>query len=155
MTRLHVRTWGVGDRSVLLVHGLSAHSETWNGVGEALAQRGYRVAAPDLRGHGLSPRGSYSVREWAADILESVPAAPDLAIGHSLGAIVDADLKYSSRSTSSSRSSRSSSHRRRPRRGAAAGAVRVAGAVCPGAGAAPPSQGHAAGGAVATGTSGG
>lgn len=44
--------------------------------------------APDLRGHGRSPRGSYSVEEWVDDLVESVPAEPELAIGHSLGGVL-------------------------------------------------------------------
>lgn len=88
MTQLHLRTWGDGDRVAVLIHGLSSHSETWNAVGKALAEHGYRVIAPDLRGHGRSPRGSYSVGEWVADLLDGVAPEPDLAIGHSLGATV-------------------------------------------------------------------
>jgi pimeloyl-ACP methyl ester carboxylesterase len=46
------------------------------------------VLAPDLRGHGLSARGDYSPRAWADDLVESVPAGPEVALGHSLGGIV-------------------------------------------------------------------
>ena len=40
---------------------------------------------PDLRGHGLSPRGEYTPRAWADDLFETLPSGVDLAIGHSLG----------------------------------------------------------------------
>jgi pimeloyl-ACP methyl ester carboxylesterase len=86
--QLHLRTWGNGDRLAVLIHGLSSQAKAWDGVATALAARGYRVVAPDLRGHGQSPRGYYSVTEWIDDVLESVPLSPDLAIGHSLGAVV-------------------------------------------------------------------
>jgi pimeloyl-ACP methyl ester carboxylesterase len=85
--RLHVHEWGAGDRKALLVHGLLSDHGGWYRVGPALAKRGYHVLAPDLRGHGLSPRGTYSPAEWAGDLVESVPAAPELAIGHSLGGL--------------------------------------------------------------------
>ena len=86
--RLHVQSWGEGDRLAVLVHGLSSHASSWDGVATTLAARGYRVVAPDLRGHGLSPRGHYSLQEWIGDLLESVPITPEVAIGHSLGAVV-------------------------------------------------------------------
>jgi pimeloyl-ACP methyl ester carboxylesterase len=85
--RLHVRQWGSGDRVAILVHGITSDSRSWARVGPALAERGYRVLAPDLRGHGQSPRGSYSAQSWADDLVETLPAGPELAIGHSLGGL--------------------------------------------------------------------
>lgn len=88
MTRLHVETWGTGGRIAVLVHGLSADAWSWWRVGPELARRGYHVLAPDLRGHGVSPRGRYSRDLWAADLVETLPAGPEVVIGHSLGAAV-------------------------------------------------------------------
>src|SRR5258708_20035786 len=81
---LEVHEWGTGDRTALLIHGLFADDENWDRVGPALAERGSRVIAPDLRGHGASPRGAYSPELWAADLVESLPKNADLALGHSL-----------------------------------------------------------------------
>lgn len=86
--RLFVRDWGSGDRVAVLVHGITSDSNGWWRVGAELAERGYHVLAPDLRGHGQSPRGPYGAAEWAEDLLESVPAEPVLALGHSLGGVV-------------------------------------------------------------------
>jgi pimeloyl-ACP methyl ester carboxylesterase len=86
--KLAFRTWGTGDRTALLLHGLFGDSASWYRIGPALAARGYRVTAPDLRGHGDSGRGRYSVADWSLDVLETVDTAPDLAIGHSLGGLV-------------------------------------------------------------------
>ena len=86
--RLHLQSWGEGDRLAVLIHGLSSQATSWAGVAATLADRGYRVLAPDLRGHGSSPRGHYSIQEWVGDLLESVPLTPEIAIGHSLGAVV-------------------------------------------------------------------
>jgi pimeloyl-ACP methyl ester carboxylesterase len=88
MTRLYVHEWGDGDRAALLVHGITSDSGSWWQVGPELADRGYHVYAPHLRGHGHSPRGPYSVESWADDLVESVPDGPELAIGHSLGGLV-------------------------------------------------------------------
>jgi pimeloyl-ACP methyl ester carboxylesterase len=86
--RLHVHEWGAGDRVAVLVHGITSDASSWRRLGPELAARGYRVLAPDLRGHGLSPRGTYGIEAWAADVMESVPARPELALGHSLGGAV-------------------------------------------------------------------
>jgi len=86
--KLHVREWGTGDRVAVLIHGITSDSTGWRRMGPDLAARGYRVLAPDLRGHGLSDRGEYSPETWANDVVESVPAHPELALGHSLGGIV-------------------------------------------------------------------
>jgi pimeloyl-ACP methyl ester carboxylesterase len=85
--KLHVREWGSGDRVAVLVHGITSDSTAWHRFGPDLAARGYRVLAPDLRGHGLSPRGEYSPRAWGDDLVESLPARPELALGHSLGGL--------------------------------------------------------------------
>jgi pimeloyl-ACP methyl ester carboxylesterase len=101
----------------VLVHGVTSSSRTWWRVGPALAGRGYRVLAVDLRGHGASPRteAGLSVADLADDVAETVEAAvrsPDgtagspsaegrspgagapvaLLVGHSLGALVALEL---------------------------------------------------------------
>jgi pimeloyl-ACP methyl ester carboxylesterase len=47
--------------------------------------RGYRVLAPDLRGHGRSGRGEYTSEAWAGDLAETLEPGADIALGHSLG----------------------------------------------------------------------
>ncbi|MTD54665.1 alpha/beta fold hydrolase [Amycolatopsis pithecellobii] len=85
--KLTVREWGTGTQIAVLVHGLFSDSTSWYRVGPALADRGYRVLAPDLRGHGRSPRGRYSPHDWAMDLLDTLPSFPALALGHSLGGL--------------------------------------------------------------------
>jgi pimeloyl-ACP methyl ester carboxylesterase len=107
---LATRAWGDGaDPSrplAVLVHGVTSSSRTWWRVGPALAERGFRVLAVDLRGHGASPRpvAGLAAADLAADVAETVvdaagasgpdPAAPpvDLLVGHSLGALVALEL---------------------------------------------------------------
>jgi pimeloyl-ACP methyl ester carboxylesterase len=90
----------------VLVHGVTSSSRTWWRTGPALAERGYRVLAVDLRGHGVSPRtqAGLSVADLADDVAETVEAATataagavpvvrvDLLVGHSLGALVALEL---------------------------------------------------------------
>ncbi|MFJ7777685.1 alpha/beta fold hydrolase [Streptomyces yangpuensis] len=85
--QLHTQTWGEGDRIALLVHGIMADHRTWRRVGPALADRGYQVIAVDLRGHGASGRGEYGPEHYADDLVETLPAGAELAIGHSLGGL--------------------------------------------------------------------
>ncbi|TDU74767.1 alpha/beta hydrolase [Streptomyces sp. KS 21] len=85
--QLHTHTWGEGDRVALLIHGMMADHRTWRRVGPALAERGYRVIAVDLRGHGASGRGEYSPELFADDVVETLPTGADLAVGHSLGGL--------------------------------------------------------------------
>jgi pimeloyl-ACP methyl ester carboxylesterase len=86
----------------LLVHGVTSSSRTWWRVGPALAGRGFRVLAVDLRGHGASPRApaGLAVADLADDVAETVAETVagtvagtvgepvDLLVGHSLGALV-------------------------------------------------------------------
>ena len=90
--KLSTRTWGSGERTALLIHGIMSDSRTWRRVGPALAERGYRVVAVDLRGHGASRRAdAYAPADYAADVVETaselIPGGVDLAIGHSLGGL--------------------------------------------------------------------
>lgn len=85
--RLHTREWGTGDRVAVLVHGLMADHRTWRELVPVLTGRGYRVLAVDLRGHGGSGRGAYAPHLFAQDLLETLPYGPELALGHSLGAL--------------------------------------------------------------------
>ncbi|MEU7000946.1 alpha/beta fold hydrolase [Nonomuraea sp. NPDC046570] len=87
--QLHIREWGPQTGKVaVLIHGIMADSRCWWRVGPHLASLGYRVVAVDLPGHGRSARAeAYSPELFAASVLESVPAAPELAIGHSLGGL--------------------------------------------------------------------
>ncbi|HEY5333093.1 MAG TPA: alpha/beta fold hydrolase [Solirubrobacterales bacterium] len=79
--------WGDGGKTALLIHGLFSDARSWHRLAPALVERGYRVIAPDLRGHGESPRSRYSVVDWSLDLIEDLPRGADLAIGHSLGGL--------------------------------------------------------------------
>jgi len=86
--RLVTHEWGSGGRTALLVHGMMSDLRSWRRVGPALADRGYRVVAVDLRGHGASPRAArYAPALFADDLVETLPSGAELALGHSLGAL--------------------------------------------------------------------
>jgi pimeloyl-ACP methyl ester carboxylesterase len=79
----------------VLVHGVTSSSRTWWRVGPALAGRGFRVLAVDLRGHGASPRtvAGRSLADLADDVAATVGDDPvELLVGHSLGALVALEL---------------------------------------------------------------
>jgi len=87
-----VRTWGSDGPVALLVHGLFADSGNWWRVGPALAERGYRVVAPELLGHGrggrLAPDVPYTPQRWADAVVAELDGQEvALAIGHSLGGL--------------------------------------------------------------------
>ncbi len=56
-----------GAPVLLLIHGVTSSSATWEPVIPALAEHAY-VIAPDLMGHGESdkPRTDYSLGRWRA-----------------------------------------------------------------------------------------
>jgi pimeloyl-ACP methyl ester carboxylesterase len=85
--KLNTREWGSGDRTALLVHGMLSDHRTWRLVAPALADRGYRVIAVDLRGHGGSGRGEYTPELFAQDLVDTLPTGADVAVGHSLGGL--------------------------------------------------------------------
>src|SRR4051794_14865637 len=54
---------------IVLLHGGGSGRATWDGFARALP--GWRVIAPDLRGHGASPRcGEYHLQDHADDVAE-------------------------------------------------------------------------------------
>jgi pimeloyl-ACP methyl ester carboxylesterase len=91
---LSTRWWGDEGPLAVLVHGVTSSSRTWWRVGPALAGRGFRVVAVDLRGHGASPRTveGLALADLADDVAETVDGPVELLVGHSLGALVSLEL---------------------------------------------------------------
>ncbi|MDE3820117.1 alpha/beta hydrolase (plasmid) [Sinorhizobium meliloti] len=74
---------------VLLLHGFTDSARSWSLAAPYLAA-GFRVVAPDLRGHGNSdqPEGCYTIPELANDVrflIVALEIAPCHVVGHSLG----------------------------------------------------------------------
>jgi len=91
--KLAVHEAGTGPRTAVLVHGIMSDHRAWHRVGQELADRGFRIIAVDLAGHGGSPRSRrYSLKAWADDVVETLDpmltSRPDLIMGHSLGGLV-------------------------------------------------------------------
>ncbi len=83
---------------ILLIHGITSTSATWETVIPALA-RGHTVIAPDLLGHGESakPRGDYSLGAYASgvrDLLVALGHERATVVGHSLGGGIAMQLAY-------------------------------------------------------------
>lgn len=89
--RLAVRDYGGEGLPVLLLHGLGHNVCAWDGVGPRLASQ-FRVAAFDLRGHGLTETTSdYSLTAHLEDIdavRDALGMGPTLLVGHSLGGVI-------------------------------------------------------------------
>jgi len=78
---------------VVLVHGWPESWYSWRHQIATLADAGYRVAAPDVRGYGGSDKPqaieAYSIKELAADIaglIEALGVKQAILIGHDWGA---------------------------------------------------------------------
>ena len=83
---------------VVLIHGITGSSLTWEEVIEPLAEH-YTVVAPDLLGHGESakPRGDYSLGAYASgvrDLLQAIGHDRATVVGHSLGGGVAMQFAY-------------------------------------------------------------
>ncbi|MFM7069093.1 MAG: alpha/beta fold hydrolase [Actinomycetes bacterium] len=86
---------GVGGVPLLMVHGFTGAKEDFGPAVEPLADAGYWVVAPDLRGHGGShapaAEDDYSLRHFADDLHALVAALGwerfDL-LGHSMGGMI-------------------------------------------------------------------
>ncbi len=84
---------------VLLIHGIMSDSTTWTRAADLLAERGYRVLAPDLLGHGESdkPTDGYQLEDFAASLvalLTELGATGVTVVGHSFGGAVAMQLAH-------------------------------------------------------------
>jgi 3-oxoadipate enol-lactonase len=86
---------GVGGRGLLLVHGFTGGRVDFADHLDALAELGWWVVAPDLRGHGSSwhpeEESDYSFEHFAGDILALVDALGwerFVLLGHSMGGMI-------------------------------------------------------------------
>ncbi|HTY73199.1 MAG TPA: alpha/beta hydrolase [Actinomycetes bacterium] len=97
--RMTYRVAGDRDLPVLvLIHGMTSSSATWEPVMRALAPYAH-VIAPDLLGHGDSdkPRTDYSVAAFASsvrDLLDHLGHERVTVVGHSLGGGVGMQFAY-------------------------------------------------------------
>ena len=77
--RFSVATAGSGDRLALCLHGFPECWYSWHHQMSLLAELGYRVWAPDLRGYGESSRPprvqDYSIENLLADIAGLIDAS--------------------------------------------------------------------------------
>ncbi|MEA2422338.1 MAG: hypothetical protein QOF55_1437 [Thermoleophilaceae bacterium] len=83
---------------IVLIHGITGSSATWEDVIGPLAEK-YTVVAPDLLGHGQSakPRGDYSLGAYASgirDLLGAIGHDRATVVGHSLGGGVAMQMAY-------------------------------------------------------------
>ncbi|MEI2298475.1 alpha/beta fold hydrolase [Ensifer sp. MJa1] len=103
---MHYMSWGLrGGPVVILVHGTVSWSKTWEPVAQMLADRGYRVLAPDFPPFGYSERpadGDYSRAALARRIIgfaDAVGAERFVLAGHSFagGGTVEAAFAHPGR----------------------------------------------------------
>jgi pimeloyl-ACP methyl ester carboxylesterase len=95
--RVSFRRSGAGS-AIVLIHGITGSSRTWEEVIPPLAQH-HTVIAPDLLGHGESakPRGDYSLGAYASgvrDLLIALGVDKATIVGHSLGGGVAMQFAY-------------------------------------------------------------
>ncbi len=94
--RWHVQTFGRGP-AVLLLHGTGAATHSWRDLAPLLADA-FTVVAPDLPGHGFAtapPPPGFGLPAMAAaigDLLRRLRVAPVVAVGHSAGAAILAQM---------------------------------------------------------------
>ncbi|HEX4903384.1 MAG TPA: alpha/beta hydrolase [Acidimicrobiales bacterium] len=86
---------GAGERPLLVVHGFTGGRGDFADHLDALAEAGWWVVAPDLRGHGDSAHpleeGHYSLDHFATDVWRLVDALGWerlVLLGHSMGGMI-------------------------------------------------------------------
>ena len=91
--QLHVREWGDRDAPpVVCLHGVQAYGGRFRRLAEERLASRYHVVAPDLRGHGQSPREApWTLKAHLEDVLE-IAGDPAVWIGHSFGGRLVAEL---------------------------------------------------------------
>lgn len=88
-TEIAYRTFGVGRKDVIFVHGWMVSGAVWDPLLEALSLSEYRIAVPDLRGTGASGEADeYPLERYADDVLavaDELGAETFALVGHSMG----------------------------------------------------------------------
>ncbi len=99
--RISYDEYGAGERPLILVHGLLMNRRMFDRLGPAMAERGNRVIAVDLLGHGRSERptemSQYSMTFFARQVealLDHLDLEDAVIGGTSLGANVTLELAY-------------------------------------------------------------
>jgi pimeloyl-ACP methyl ester carboxylesterase len=99
--RISYDEYGAGERPLILIHGLLMNRRMFDRLGPAMADRGNRVIAIDLLGHGRSDRPSemsqYSMTFFARQVealLDHLDLDSAVIGGTSLGANVTLELAY-------------------------------------------------------------
>jgi pimeloyl-ACP methyl ester carboxylesterase len=95
--RVSYRQGGSGP-ALLLLHGVTNSSATWERVAPSLGEH-FTLIAPDLLGHGQSatPRGDYSLGAHASgvrDVLSALGIDRATVVGHSLGGGIAMQFAY-------------------------------------------------------------
>jgi pimeloyl-ACP methyl ester carboxylesterase len=92
--RLRVALAGQGPL-IILIHGFPESWHSWRHQIPALADAGYRAAAPDVRGYGSSDKPlaieAYSIKNLCADIdglIAALGAERAIVVGHDWGAVI-------------------------------------------------------------------
>jgi len=90
--KLETWTQGDGPRTAALLHGASMGGDVWRDFGKILVEEyDIKLVLLDARGHGRSPRAdSYQVKDFVADLVETLPVGLDFVIGQSLGGVTGA-----------------------------------------------------------------
>ena len=100
--RIHYLHWnlGVGERPVILLHGLASNARIWDLVAPYLVDAGLTLYAPDTRGHGLTDpaEDGYDTNTFIGDLAAFIRANDlerPVMVGHSWGGMLA--LEYAAR----------------------------------------------------------
>ncbi|MBP7687388.1 MAG: alpha/beta hydrolase [Thermoflexales bacterium] len=104
-TRVYYEKAGAGDVPIVLVHGFGASSFSWRNNLRPIAEAGYTVYAPDMRGFGLSDKSWDGTMAHAAQadrlaaFMDAVGIDRAVLAGNSMGGNIIAHfaLKYPDR----------------------------------------------------------
>jgi pimeloyl-ACP methyl ester carboxylesterase len=86
---LFVSTFGRGQRTILCLHGIEAHGLRFFGLARLLPEA--TIVAPDLRGHGNSPKeGPWTIDQHMRDLLPLLESLgpQTFVLGHSYGGLI-------------------------------------------------------------------
>lgn len=97
--KLAYEVHGLGNRNVLLIHGLLMNQDMQRPLARALAENGNRAITVDLAGHGKSdaPLERWDIPRYARALdalLEELKVEEAVVMGTSLGANVTLELAY-------------------------------------------------------------